>query len=51
MLVFYCNIIGHNVRNYYHRKVGVPKGKHKWIPKEQPLATDKREPKFKWVPT
>lgn len=46
---FYYNTIGHNVRNCYYIRVGVSKGKYKWIPKEQPTATDKKGPKFVWV--
>ncbi|XP_047161390.1 uncharacterized protein LOC124831443, partial [Vigna umbellata] len=48
---FYCNTIGHNVRNCYYRKVGVSKGKYKWIPNEQPPATHNKGPKLVWVPT
>ncbi|KOM48204.1 hypothetical protein LR48_Vigan07g190800 [Vigna angularis] len=47
---FYYNTLGHNVRNYYFRNVGVSKGKYKWVPKEQPPPTNKTGPKFKWVP-
>lgn len=35
---FYCNKIGHTVRNYFYRKVGVLKGLYKWIPKEHLYA-------------
>ncbi|KOM27171.1 hypothetical protein LR48_Vigan404s002200 [Vigna angularis] len=41
---FYCDSIGHTVRNCYYRKVGVPRGKYKWIPKEQPPVTNKKRP-------
>ncbi|WVZ05058.1 hypothetical protein V8G54_018404 [Vigna mungo] len=45
---FYCNTIGHTMRNCYYRKIGVLRGKYKWIPKEQPPVTNKKGPKFIW---
>lgn len=47
---FYYNTIGRTVRNFYYRKVGVPRGKYKWVPKEQISVTNKQGLKFIWVP-
>lgn len=48
---FYCNNIGHLSKACYCKKVGVSKGKFKWIPKEPQQATKSKDPKFIWIPT
>lgn len=47
---FYYNTFGYVSKSCYYRKVRIPKGKFKWIPKEPTPATKSKGPKFIWVP-
>ena len=48
---FYCNCVGHTVRNCYYRNVVVPQGLCVWIQKEHVTRINNEGPKVKWVPT